>query len=385
MAPIVVLQQAQALGAQFRREVDQLADRQALHIERRRLAGDRLGRRVIFARHIANRHRRFGDRPDRLAVGAVQHKREGVLGRLRQRLDGAPAHLHVEQDRGAHQVAVPDVVMHRLVVPALLAGLGVHRHDAVGIEIVAAAEGAVIVVGRLLDGEIDQTQIGIGAVLRPVADIAGAVGGAIFPGVVAELALARDGAEGPELLAGAHIVSADIALDVTDLADRGGMRRAHHDDIAHHQRRRMQADFLARALAVGIDGLVFQVLLEINHAADAEARRNLAGLGIKADQLVADSDIEDALLLAISPIGNAMPAAGTRRQHATAAFLIVEPPELLAGAGIQRQYGALEARRMIDHPIHHQRRALDVGVARLGEGPDLFQPVEIAGIDLVQR
>ena len=384
MAPIVVLQQAQRFGPQRRGEVDDLRDGQPLHVEGRRLCRHRLGGGIPFAGHVALGHRRFGDRPDRLAVGAVEHEGKGVLGRLRQRLDGAAAHLHVEQDRRAHIVAIPDIVMHRLVIPAALAGLGIDRDDTVGEEVRPGPEGAVIIVGGLFDGQIDQPQFGIGAVLRPVADIAGGLGRAVQPGLVALLALARHGMEYPEPLAGPDVEAADETLDVPGDGDRGRMRRAHHHDIAHHQRRGMQADLLARTLAVQVDVLVV-VPLEIDHAVRAETRIGLAGLRIQRDQLIADGDVEDAFRIAVAPIADAMAAAGTRRVDPALALVEIKAPFYRAGARIQRQHGALEAGGGIEHTVHHQRRRLQIDVARLGMAPGRFEPAEIRGIDLGQR
>ena len=50
---LVLRNQLNRFGAQLRRKVDQIVDRDALQIERRRLGRKRLGRRIPFARHSA--------------------------------------------------------------------------------------------------------------------------------------------------------------------------------------------------------------------------------------------------------------------------------------------------------------------------------------------
>ena len=94
------------------------------------------------------------------------------------------------------------------------------------------------------------------------------------------LAWFRDGVEDPEALAGAHIESADVAFDV-GLALRDSafqVRRADDHDIFGDDGRGVEADAAGDQIH-----LLVVILLEIDHAVDAEARDRDAGFGIERD------------------------------------------------------------------------------------------------------
>src|SRR5690349_18359221 len=137
--------------------------------------------------------------------------------------------------------------MDQLVVPHAAAGARVEADQGLAEEIVSGPVAAVKVAGRRFDRNVHVAQFFVGAERTPGACIARVLPGALFPGVVAELARLRDGAEGPEALAGAHIVTAYVAGHVL-LRGRGDARlqsRPYHDDAAHNDRGRRGAD-LAR-------------------------------------------------------------------------------------------------------------------------------------------
>ena len=80
-----------AFGAELGGEVDQIVARETVAIVGERLPvrveRERLRRRVPFTGHVACFDRALLDRPDRLPGHAIEHVEEGLLGRLRERLD----------------------------------------------------------------------------------------------------------------------------------------------------------------------------------------------------------------------------------------------------------------------------------------------------------
>ena len=201
-------------GAQLRREVDQIVDRHARALVRRRLGREGLRRRVPLARHVAFRDRAFLDRPDRLPGHAVEHVQDALLRRLRDGFDRAAVDGDVRENRRAGNVHVPDAVVHELVVPLPLAGLEIDGDEALAEQAVAGAMAAVVVAGRHLDRQIRQAELFVDRYLPPDAGVAGVDPRVLFPGVVAEFALLRDRVEDPEPLAGPDVEAADVPFHV---------------------------------------------------------------------------------------------------------------------------------------------------------------------------
>ena len=133
----VGLDDLERLGAQLRREVDQIVDGKPLTVERRRLGREGLCRPRLLPRRRGRRHRPLFNRPHRLPRHAVKHEQEAVLGDLHHRLDGLPSDGDVAEHGRRRQVVVPQVMMHELVVPHPLAGPGVEAHKAVAVEILS--------------------------------------------------------------------------------------------------------------------------------------------------------------------------------------------------------------------------------------------------------
>src|SRR5688572_19018242 len=98
-------------------QVEQVLLADALSIEGRGLRRKWLGGAGSLLRHVRLWDRPLLDRPDRLAGLPIEDEKKGVLRRLRDGLDRAAIEGHIEQDRRARQVPVPDVVVHRLKVP----------------------------------------------------------------------------------------------------------------------------------------------------------------------------------------------------------------------------------------------------------------------------
>ena len=208
---LVVADDLQRLGLQLRREVDEVLVGHALLIEGGRLARDRLRRRIPLAGHVALRHRPLLDRPHRLAVGAIEHVDERLLRHLRQRLDAAAVHGDVGEHRRGRQVVVPQAVMDDLEVPDALAGPGVEARAMLSAEqVVAGPRAAVVVAGGVLGRQVDVAELLVAADQRPGAAVARVGPRVVQPRLVAELALARHDVEGPQVLAGADVVAADV-------------------------------------------------------------------------------------------------------------------------------------------------------------------------------
>ena len=95
--------------------------------------------------HVALRHGTLLDAEDRLAGGAIEDEHVAGLADRRER-GHAPAVLHdVDEHRRRRHVEVPQVVVHGLEVPAVLAGLGVDGDDRVAEQIVAGPVAAPVV------------------------------------------------------------------------------------------------------------------------------------------------------------------------------------------------------------------------------------------------
>ena len=193
--------------------------------------------------------------------------------------------------------------------------------------------------------------------------------------------------ERPQPLAGAHVVGADIALGVVALGWREALpeRRAHDDRIAHDRRRRMEARFAGRQV-----DLLVPVGLQVHLAGGPETRNARAALGVQRQQTVAGGDVVDSLVLPIGPIAHAPPGKLSRRGRGAGALPLRMHPHQLAGGRVESHHAPPRAPRGVDHPAHHQRRALQLELRPVAEGvglepPSHLQLGEIGRVDLVQR
>jgi hypothetical protein len=112
----------------------------------------------------------------------------------------------------------------------------------------------------------------------------------------------RDSAEGPDALAGADVVAADVAWDILLRRRRGaGLKgRTDHDHILHDDGRRAGAD------GAGLHGGAVQAFEEIDEAVLAKGWDGLSRFGIEGNQLVTGGNDDDAVVaFAIAPIRKA--------------------------------------------------------------------------------
>ena len=197
---LVARRDLQRLGAELRREVDQVLERDALVIVRRRLRGKRLRRRRFLAGHVGLRHRPLFDREDRLPRDAVEQIQHRLLAHRGDGLDGTAADRQIDEHRRRRDVHVPDRMVDQLEVPLALAGPIVDRDDAFGEEVVAGTEAAVEVRARRLDRQIREAELFVGGNLIPDTGVAGHRPRFVQPRVVAEFAGTRNRVEGPQPL-----------------------------------------------------------------------------------------------------------------------------------------------------------------------------------------
>src|SRR5262249_38822408 len=127
-------------------------------------------------------------------------------------------------------VIIERVVRRVLVVPLDLAGVGVERDRAVGIEVVAGTILGVPIRTRVADAPDDRVGrriVGAGDPGRTAA-----VGGrpvVILPGIAAGLALQRDRVGAPDLLHRREVGGGEPAANAVFGAGRAGNRHALHD------------------------------------------------------------------------------------------------------------------------------------------------------------
>ena len=99
-------------------------------------------------------------------------------------------------------------------MPLPLSGFQIDADQTLAEQIVARPVAAVKIARRRFDWQVNQPELLVDGDLGPYARVAGVFGGAVQPGIVAELAFLRDGVEDPESLAGAHVKPSHIALVV---------------------------------------------------------------------------------------------------------------------------------------------------------------------------
>lgn len=231
--------------------------------ERGRLGGERLGRPCVFAAQGRGGHGFFLDRPERLAGDAIENKEVAVLGALGDGVDFFAAVRDGEQDRGARQVLVEEVVVNDLIVPEAFSGGRVEGDEGVGEEILAKAVGAVKIRFGGFRGHVDNSTGLVERLAGPRHRSGGGFIGVSRPGIVADFAWARNEVKNPAAGAGAHIKGADGA---------GTAEAADDEQITVGDAGGVEPD------AMGAFGLGCET--ERDRAGGAEIRQGAAGRGI---------------------------------------------------------------------------------------------------------
>ena len=259
------------------RDVGHLVLGHPLPGERGRPHRQGLGGPGDLAGNVRGRERPFLDGVDRLAGLAVEHEDVGRLGDLGH--DVAPPAVldDGQQVGGRREVAVPDVVVHRLEMPDPLAGRRVEGEQGVGEEVGAHAVAAVEVGGGRAGGDEHQPPLVVHRHARPVVGGADAEPRVRRPGVVAVLAGMRDGAEDPPDLAGAGVECADVP------GGGGvglGVPRRQDEQVLVDDPRRVRDDEQVRDVAAGVEPVV-----EVDAAPVAERLDGNPGVGVEGEQL----------------------------------------------------------------------------------------------------
>src|SRR5215217_7764850 len=178
--------------------------------------------RVILDRLAALRVESFGpcdflderQAPDELAGGAIDRIGEAVAVRFERELPRTTRPGNIDQHVFRYAVIVVGVIWRVLIVPLDLAGGGVKGQRAVGVKVVAWPIFIIPVRSRISGAPDDGVGWGIVGAGYPGRTTAGGCRVvAVFPGIAAGLALARDGVGAPDLLLGRKIGRGNPATD----------------------------------------------------------------------------------------------------------------------------------------------------------------------------
>ena len=187
----------------FRRDLDQL--RHDGVAARERLRRGRLLPRLL-------RHRLLVNADERLPGLAIEDVGPAGLSHFGDRLARTAAHVHVHEDDRIDRVVVPDVVMHLLEVPAIFPGGELDRQHRGRVQVVAGAEGAVVVGSGIAGREIEEAELGIDG--RRLPDRRTAVLPRVVvlrPRLVTGLARTGNRVEGPDQPAVLRVVGLEAA------------------------------------------------------------------------------------------------------------------------------------------------------------------------------
>ena len=335
---------------QFRREVDQIVDRDALEIEGRRPGRKGLGRCRPLPGHRGLRYRALLDRPDRLARDPVEDVGEGRLGHLGDDLPQPAVDHDVGENGGGGDVPVPDAVMNGLEVPDALAGFGVEAEQALGVDVGAGPVAAPKIAGRRRRGDVYVAELLVAGHRSPDVGAANPLPGVVVPRLGELLALPRNRVEPPLRLAGTDVVGAHVAGRKPLLRRRRvGDSRAHDEGVADHDPGRTGADVALEDLLAAQP-----VIRQVDDAVLSEGGVGASRREVQRDQLLAAGDEDDALGLAVGPVLEAA-GSGAVGSRELVALRVVEP-EFLTGRGVQG--GDLpQAGRHVHPAADHERRA----------------------------
>src|SRR5579859_126521 len=216
----------------------------------------------------------FGDGPggNEFPVGAVDDESIAALIHGEQQLARNAIHGRVNKHALEGGVEIPDIVRDLLVIPLELAGIGIERDDAVGVEVGAFAGIAIEISRGIADAPIEQIQLGI---IR-----AGEPGGASArfpaiagPGLVAFLARGGNGPETPGAAAGVDVESREIAA----MSGIAAGDADHHFVFDEQRRAGDVAAALAHVLDVDSPELAAGFLVERHDIIIERAKEHAAG------------------------------------------------------------------------------------------------------------
>ena len=245
-----------------------------------------------------------------------------MLRTLGNGVDTPAAVCDGQKDGRSGQIFVEHVVVHDLLVPDPLAGVGIERHKRVRKQVLTVAIAGPKVGGRRLRGNVDDAADLVERRAGPVRRASGAAGTGGRPRVVPELPLTRDQVECPFHGAAAHIVGSHARRRVHDAG------RDVHVPVDNPGR-------VQRDRRPGRAGLALRAGTEMESALFTERRNQRPRLGVQGVQEVADTGKEAALAAGrILPVAQ---AALTRAAPATKLQRCWIPlPDLFSRRGIER-------------------------------------------------
>ena len=266
--------------------------------------------------------------------------------------------------------------MDDLVMPGPPSRPGVQRDEAVGVQVAAHAVAAPKVErGRARRAE-DQPARLVEGKARPHVRPAGVLVGRGRPRLMAWFAWSGDGVEAPDQRARAQVVGPHGP----GRGRRRPLAQAHPYDqqVPEDDARRVRHQGEAPRVAA-------QPLHQVHRAVAPKRPRPPARPGIQRMQVVA-VPVDHATVRAVRPMHQ---AAIHARLGQPGVPDRIKPPQLAARRRIQRE--ALKVRRRpVQHAVHDQRVALDLGaVVRVGSArairPGHPQPCHVRGREVAQR
>ncbi len=198
-----------------------------------------------------------------------------------------------EVGRGG-KIAIPEIVMHSLEVPAAFSRLGVEREQRVREEVSPQAIAAIKIGGGRASRDVDDAACSIHRHARPRVRATGGPPGVLRPCVVAEFARVGNGVERPTNLPVAHVVRTHVARRrALFLADA----RSPDEDV-------LVDDTRTGRHQVCIAHVASEARAEVHGAGVAEGGNRMTGPRIERVQPAAGGE-EDAPVATISPVHDA--------------------------------------------------------------------------------
>ena len=296
---------------------------------------------------------RIGVRQQELTRRSIKYVEVPVTIRLDQRLALLTLDIQVHQDRVGHRIPIMHVMGRELEMPLQRTRIGVERHDAARVEVVARPHITVHVRPRIAGAPIDQVQIRIVRPRNPGRTPA-ALPGVAVPGLVSRLTRTRHRPEPPNAVTGLGVVG-------IQKISRAELRPGdpHQNHVLDDQRRGGRRIAL---LVVRNDFLP----------------QDISGLGVKRHEGRSEVHLVERVAQNREPaVGPRTTALGFFRR------LLRVMPQLSTGQQIQRPGVVVVARDVHDAVTDQRGRLEPAGSAGL-VNPRRRQALHGAGVDLIQ-
>src|SRR5205085_121217 len=147
----------------------------------------------------------------------------------------------------------------------------------------------------------------------------------------------------------------------------------------------MQSDLTGRQIDL-LAGSGDSALLEIDDTVLTEWLHRRTGLRVERDEAITGRHVQHAVLtLAVGPVRQAAAGELSGRGNGARAFELGVHPDQLARVGPERKYGPPRPARGVQHPLHGERRTLELelrtGAKIVGfEAPRDLELVEIGRV-----